>query len=46
MFGVQHAEAKAGHGCPSRKSYPRVAMMQPEQDWCGDDGPRSLDVPS
>jgi hypothetical protein len=20
-------------------------MMQPEQDWCGDDGPRSLDVP-
>jgi hypothetical protein len=29
-------------GCPSRKSYPRVAMMQSGQDWCGDDGPRSL----
>jgi hypothetical protein len=29
--------------CPSRKSYPRVAMMQSEQDRCGDDGPRSLD---
>jgi NADPH:quinone reductase-like Zn-dependent oxidoreductase len=29
--------------CPSRKSYPRVAMMQSGQDWCGDDGPRSLD---
>jgi hypothetical protein len=32
--------------CPSRKSYPRVAMMQSGQDWCGDDGPRSLDVSS
>ena len=32
--------------CPSRKSYPRVAMMQSGQDWCGDDGPRSLDGPS
>jgi len=21
--------------CPSRKSYPRVAMMQSEQNWCG-----------
>jgi hypothetical protein len=30
------------NGCPSRKSYPRVAMMQSGQDWCGDDGPRSL----
>ena len=29
--------------CPSRKSYPRVAMMQSGQDWCGDDGSRSLD---
>ena len=29
-------------GCPSRKSYPRIAMMQSGQDWCGDDGPRSL----
>jgi Zn-dependent peptidase ImmA (M78 family) len=28
--------------CPSRKSYPRIAMMQSGQDWCGDDGPRSL----
>jgi hypothetical protein len=24
--------------CPSRKSYPRVAMMQSEQNWCGNDG--------
>ena len=30
-------------GCPSRKSYPRVAMMQSGQDWYDDDGPRSLD---
>jgi ABC-type enterochelin transport system permease subunit len=29
--------------CPSRKSCPRVFMMQAEQDWCGDDGSRSLD---
>ncbi len=29
--------------CPSRKSYPRVFVMQAGQDWCGDDGPRSLD---
>jgi aerobic carbon-monoxide dehydrogenase large subunit len=32
--------------CPSRKSYPRVAMMQSGQNWYGDDGPRSLDGPS
>jgi hypothetical protein len=32
--------------CPSRKSYPRVAMMQSGQDWYGDDGPRLLDGPS
>src|SRR6266480_2755107 len=25
--------------CPSRKSYPHVAMMQSGQDLCGDDGP-------
>jgi hypothetical protein len=29
--------------CPSRKSYPHVAMMQSGPDLCGDDGPRSLD---
>ena len=29
--------------CPSRKSYPHVAMMQSGQDLCGDDGPRSLE---
>src|SRR6266436_5395530 len=29
--------------CPSRKSFPRVAMMQSGQDWCDDDDPRSLD---
>jgi hypothetical protein len=28
---------------PSQKSYPRVFMMQAGQDWCGDDGPRSLE---
>src|SRR5262245_53955912 len=32
-----------GDGCPSRKSYPRVAMMQSGQDWCDHNGPRSLD---
>jgi hypothetical protein len=26
------------HGCPSRKSYPRVAMMQSEQNWRGNNG--------
>src|SRR5258708_1324258 len=34
--------AMSPHPCPSRKLYPRVAMMQSGQDWCGDDGPRSL----
>jgi hypothetical protein len=34
------------HICPSRKSYPRVAVMQSGQDWCDDDRPRSLDVSS
>jgi hypothetical protein len=29
--------------CPSRKSCPRVFMMQAGQDWRGDDGPGSLD---
>jgi hypothetical protein len=29
--------------CPSRKSYPHVAMMQSGQDWLGYDSPRSLD---
>jgi hypothetical protein len=43
--GALHMEA-AYFTCPSRKSYPRVAMMQSGQDWCGDDGPRSLDVSS
>src|SRR5258708_39216882 len=38
---VIEANASRYH-CPSRKSYPRVAMMQSGQDWCGDDGPRSL----
>src|SRR5262245_37331709 len=32
------------HICPSRKSYPRVAVMQSGQDWCDDDRHRSLDV--
>jgi transposase len=36
-------EAYGPRTCPSRKSYPRIAMMQSGQDWCGDDGPRSLD---
>jgi hypothetical protein len=34
------------HICPSRKSYPRVAVMESGQDWCDDDRPRSLDVSS
>jgi hypothetical protein len=34
------------HICPSRKSYPRVAVMQSGQDWCDDDRHRSLDVSS
>jgi hypothetical protein len=40
------AQRLSQNRCPSRKSYPRVAVVQSEQDWCGDDGPRSLDVPS
>jgi hypothetical protein len=39
-------ENRAGATCPSRKSYPRIAMMQSGQDWYGDDGPRLLDGPS
>jgi OpgC protein len=34
------------HICPSRKSYPRVAVMESGQDWCDDDRHRSLDVSS
>jgi hypothetical protein len=37
-----HNEAKS-HGCPSRKLYPCVAMMQSGQDWRSDDRTRSLD---
>jgi len=29
--------------CPFRKSYPDVVVMQPGQDWDGDDGPSPLD---
>jgi hypothetical protein len=29
--------------CPSRKSYPPIAMVQSAQDWCGDECSRSLD---
>src|SRR6266508_2613045 len=28
--------------CPSRKLYPRVAMVQSAEDWCGHDGSGSL----
>ena len=31
---------------PSRKTYPRVAVVQSGQDWCDDDRHRSLDVSS
>src|SRR6266481_4171301 len=31
---------------PSRKSYPRVAVVQSEQDWCDNHRHRSLDVSS
>src|SRR5256886_10146946 len=34
------------HICPSRKSYPRVAVVQSGQDWCDDDRHRSLDLSS
>jgi hypothetical protein len=30
-------------GCPSRKLNPRVAMMQPKQNWHSDNGSASLD---
>src|SRR5262249_43492637 len=46
---VQAAAAALGQklivvkACPSRKSYPRVAMMQSGQDWCDHNGSRSLD---
>jgi hypothetical protein len=36
-------KADCCNGCPSRKSYPRVAMMQSGKDWYGDDSPGSLD---
>jgi hypothetical protein len=38
-----HALAAPSACCPSRKSYPRVAMMQSEQNWCGNNGSRPLD---
>src|ERR1700746_1953580 len=44
--GVKISKASVATRCPSRKSHPRVAMMQSGQDWCGDDAPRSLDVSS
>jgi hypothetical protein len=34
------------HICPSRKSYPRVAVVQSGQDWCDNHRQRSLDVSS
>ena len=34
-FGPIGAGNLALNRCPSRKSYPRVAMMQSEQNWCG-----------
>src|SRR6266478_6722425 len=32
--------------CPFRKSYPDVVVMQPGQDWDGDDGTSPLDRPT
>ena len=40
---VSASKHGAVYCCPSRKSYPRVAMMQSGQDWCDHNGPRSLD---
>ena len=34
---------KTKDGCPFRKSYPNVLVMQPSQDRNGDNGARSLD---
>jgi hypothetical protein len=32
--------------CPFRKSYPDVTVVQPGQDWDGDDGTGTLDRPT
>ena len=38
-----HRKLIVSVACPSRKSYPCIAMMQSAQDWCDNDGARSLD---
>jgi hypothetical protein len=40
---VQKRQQLVWRACPSRKSYPRVAVMQSGQDGRDDDGPGSLD---
>jgi hypothetical protein len=37
---------RSRYACPSRKSYPRVVMMQSSQDWYCGDGPGSLNSSS
>src|SRR5271169_5892825 len=33
VVGIESAVSELGSACPSRKSYPRVAMMQSGKDW-------------
>jgi uncharacterized protein YigE (DUF2233 family) len=46
LYMEQGRELVHVNTCPSRKSYPHIAMMQSGQDWLGYDSPRSLDGPS
>jgi hypothetical protein len=40
---LSHHYHPTGDPCPSRKSYPRVAVMQSGQNWRDGDSPRWLD---
>jgi hypothetical protein len=33
---MKHPKSTKGVACPSRKSYPHIAMVQSGKNWCGD----------
>ena len=46
FFGSLGELEDHGEGCPFRKSYPDVLMVQPGQDWDGDNDTGPLDRPA
>ena len=48
MLRCTFAPKRSGQstGCPFRKSYPDVVVVQPGQDWDGDNGTGALDRPT